>query len=87
MRESDEQLAAGKDKRITAVYPFVGERACALLCEASTAEELQESLMSLPFNRLVGTECHVIGAARSMADGLRRVEQQLGNLAPASARS
>ncbi len=86
VRETYEQLASGKDKRIKAVYPFVGERAGALLCEASTPDELQECLMSLPFFRLVRTECHVIGTSRSLADALGRVEQQMAAM-PSAARN
>ena len=84
VRETFEQLASGKDKRIKAVYPFVGERAGALLCEASTSEELQECLMSLPFWRLVRAECHVIGTPKALAEQLGRMEQQLASL-PATA--
>jgi hypothetical protein len=46
VRETYEQLAAGKDKRIKTVYPFAGERACALLCDVSTHDELQECAWS-----------------------------------------
>jgi muconolactone delta-isomerase len=87
VRETYEQLAAGKDKRIKTVYPFAGERACALLCDVSTHDELQECLLQLPFFRLVRTECHPIGTPRSMVDALGRAEQQMAGLTAAAGRN
>ena len=86
VRETFEQLASGKDKRIKAVYPFVGERAGAILCEAATPEELQECLMSLPFWRLVRAECHVVGTPKALADQLGRMEQQMAGLTASAGR-
>jgi hypothetical protein len=87
VRETFEQLASGKDKRIKAVYPFVGERAGALLCEASTPEELQECLMALPFWRLVRAECHVVGTPKALADQLGHMEQRLASMPAAAGRN
>jgi hypothetical protein len=87
VRETFEQLAAGKDRRIKAVYPFVGERAGALLCEAASADELQECLMSLPFWRLVRAEFHVVGTPKALADQLGRMEQQLAGLGASAGRN
>ncbi|HEX3606416.1 MAG TPA: hypothetical protein VH134_10875 [Candidatus Dormibacteraeota bacterium] len=86
VKETFEQLASGKDKRIKACYPFAGERACCLICECSTPEELQETL-ALPFSRLVQTECHVITTPRSVVDMLTRVEQQVAGMTAAAGRN
>ena len=87
VRETFEQLASGKDKRIKAVYPFVGERAGALLCEATTPEELLECLMSLPFWRLVRAETHVVGTPKALAEQLGRMEQKLAGLTSTAGRN
>jgi len=72
-----EYLASGQDPRIKSVYPFVGERAAALLIEAASPEELQESVMSLPFFPLVKVETHVTTTARSELDVIGKVEQRI----------
>jgi hypothetical protein len=87
VRETFEQLAAGRDKRIKAVYPFVGERACNLLVDASSPEELQECLMALPFFRLTRCETHVVGTPKSLVDNLQNMEQRLASLTPAGSRN
>jgi hypothetical protein len=87
VRETFEQLSAGKDKRIKEVYPFAGERACALICDVSTHDELQECLLSLPFIRQVRTECHPIGTPRALADSLGRLEKQVAGMTTAAGRN
>jgi muconolactone delta-isomerase len=87
MRETFEQIASGRDKRIKACYPYVGERACALLIEATSPEELQETLMTLPSYRLVSIETHCVGTARSLADMLGKVQQRLGAMPAHSGRN
>jgi hypothetical protein len=87
IRETFEQIASGRDQRIKACHPYVGERACALLIEATSPEELQETLMTLPCYRLVSMETHCVGTARSVVDMLRKVEQRMGAMPAHSGRN
>ena len=43
--------------------------------------------MSLPFSRLVRTECHAIGTPRALADALGRLEQQIAAMPAAAGRN
>lgn len=77
-RATFELLAGGADQRIKGVWPHAEERATTLLVEADTAEELGETLTSLPGYMLSSWEAHAVTTAAYVADALGRMQASVG---------
>ncbi len=82
-----EQIAAGKESRIKAVYPFAGQRAGILIIEAQSGEELNEVIGSLPFFPIVNIEIHALGSVQSALKGIEQAQRQIAEMGPALAGS
>lgn len=66
-------LASGADPRIKGVWPHADERATTFLIEADTAEQLSETLTSLPGYMLSTWDAHAVTTAAFIADALARM--------------
>jgi muconolactone delta-isomerase len=82
-----ELLASGRERRITAAYPFAGQRAGLLIVDVNSGEELQDLIGSLPFAPIVTTEIHPIGtvqgALKTTEQAQRRIAEMASAMAPA----
>jgi hypothetical protein len=71
-----ELLAAGKDARITEVYPHADERATTFVIDADTAEDLAEAIGDLPGAFLSTWESHPVESVEHVVESIRRAEAQ-----------
>jgi muconolactone delta-isomerase len=80
-RTTFELFASGRERRITAIYPFAGQRAGLLIVEVQSGDELQELIASLPFAPIVTTEIHPIGTVEGVLKTTEQVQRQMAELA------
>jgi len=76
-KASFEIFASGKDDRIKAVYPHADERACTLLVDVKTADELTTFLSGIPGFFLSTWEAHPVTTAKHVLRQLEEIEQAL----------
>ena len=67
-----QQFQQHTEPRITAVYPYAGERALSLVIEAGSGEELSEVLFRLPLFPVLQLSIHPL---TSVEEGLRAIEE------------
>jgi muconolactone delta-isomerase len=70
-------LAAGDQPHIKQAWPHVDERATTLLIEVDTAEDLGDTLSSLPGFMVSTWEAHPVSTAVHTAAALERLEAAL----------
>lgn len=83
VKKTFELLQSKAEPRIKEIYGFAGERAGILIIEASSGDELQEVLNSLPYLPLVKTEIHPIGTIDAALATVTQVQQTFTQLTPA----
>jgi muconolactone delta-isomerase len=86
VKQTMQMLAANKEPRIKAQYPFAGERAGIFIVDASSGDELQELISSLPFSGLVKTEIHAISSPQASLKTVEEAERRAAAMTPAGAR-
>lgn len=74
--ETFEHLAARRDPRVTALYPFAGELAGAVVMEAGSAAELPDMTTTGPAGRLCTFEYHTIAPLPSPPSEERRSDRR-----------
>ena len=77
-----ELFASGQERRITAIYPFAGQRAGLLIVEVQSGDELQDLIASLPFAPIVTTEIHPIGTVEGVLKTTEQVQRRMAEVAP-----
>ncbi len=71
-------LARGDNAAIKGVWPHADERATTLLIEADTAEQLGDTLMTLPAYMLSTWEAHPVTTPGYVAQSLQKMQTALG---------
>jgi len=84
-RDTFELLASGRERRITAAYPFAGQRAGLLIADVDSGEELQDLIASLPFAPIVTFEIHPIGTLQGVLKTLEQAQRRMAEMASAMA--
>jgi muconolactone delta-isomerase len=86
VKQTMQMLAANKEPRIKAQYPFAGERAGIFIVDVNSGDELQELISSLPFSGLVKAEIHAIGSNQASLKTIEEAERRVAAMTPAGAR-
>ncbi len=86
VKQTFQMLAANKEPRIKAQYPFAGERAGIFIVDVNSGDELQELISSLPFSGLVKAEIHAISSAQATLKTIEEAERRTAAMTPAGAR-
>ena len=81
-----QMFTSNREPHIVANYPFAGERAGILIIEATSGEELQEVIGSLPLAPLVTAEIHPIGSVEANLKTIESAERLMAEMMPAGVR-
>ena len=72
------------EPRITAVYPYAGERAGVMIVEAATGDELSEILGALPLFPVVELTIHPLSSLEQSLRATENAEAMLAQMAGGS---
>src|SRR5262249_33761567 len=77
-----QQFAQHAEPRITAVYPYPGERALSLIIEAGSGEELSEVLTKLPLFPVLQLAIHPLTSVEQALRAIDDAEAMLAQMGP-----
>ena len=77
-----QQALQKTEPRIKAVYPYAGERAGAIIVEASSGDELSEILGALPFFPVVELTIHPLASLEQSLRATENAEAMIAQMAP-----